>query len=80
MTVGSGLSPDAFRGDAPTIFLEAHLSDEKPELHIDKETARKLLEIVRELTELNDYELPYRVPPLRERADEVLKDCGSGAS
>lgn len=31
-----------------------------------------LLEIVKRLVEINDYEFPYRIPPLRERAEKLL--------
>lgn len=31
-----------------------------------------LIQIVKELVFINDYELPYRIPPLRERAEKLL--------
>lgn len=41
-------------------------------MDIDKETAEKLLAIVKELCSINDYEFPYRVPELRAKAEREL--------
>ena len=39
----------------------------------DEEFATELYSIVSELTQINEYEFPYRIPKLQKRADKLVK-------
>ena len=38
----------------------------------DEEFATELYSIVLELTQINEYEFPYRIPKLQKRADKLV--------
>lgn len=56
-----------------SFYLGDYLIAEEVEKILTAVAGQESIELLKELSEVNDYELPYRCPPLIEKAGQIVK-------